>query len=526
MSTIEEKVAKLEKENKSLKEKIAGLTKKVDQQSTDTQVGDIKFAGGAFDFLSEGKITMDAFRDSVINTGTLLEPNGKLFSNIAGFGENAVKLFGDIRPGIQAVKDLQDGLRIFSQVGEESRSGLTNLAMRFKTLGVNMGNLTSILDSTVIGFGKNTADAKALAEQVGAVGNATGVGMREAVKNFAFAQTRMAYSSAQMLANFKGLQATAAQTGISFQSLTSVFGDNMDTFEGSARKAGDLNAILGKSVFNSVDLLGQTESERINTIVQGIRESVNVQALTKNKFQLKAVANGLGLSVDETRRLLSGQMSVDDALKKKAKEDPRQKAMRRMANLLQDNVNPGLEQFDYLIRRTRSVFDNMAVAANRAQREAVQNLIANVTGSERVSPSDFYRTMNEFGEFALQGGMSVDQFKKNVLKLAKVLPKITDPKEQKKAKDMLEDLKTKSATIGDPRAPTAADMARFGDYNVASKQLSKNIQIGIGKGLEALFKGLTSDGLFTLEKVEVKLGEGPNNSFTGKVQKIVKKMKQ
>ena len=109
--------------------------------------------------------------------------------------------------------------------------------------------------------------------------------------------------------------------GVGFDKLTSSFGDTMDTFEGSASKAGSLNAILGRSVFNSIELLGQTEAERVKTIVQGIRESVDVRALSKNKFQLKAVAQGLGLTPDETRRLLTGQMSVDEALAGKESKD-------------------------------------------------------------------------------------------------------------------------------------------------------------------------------------------------------------
>ena len=81
----------------------------------------------------------------------------------------------------------------------------------------------------------------------------------------------------------------------------------MDTFQGSATKAGNLNAILGRSVFNSIDLLGKTEAERVDTIVKGVQRSIGGDVNRLGKFQLKAVAEGMGLSVEDTRRLLSGQ---------------------------------------------------------------------------------------------------------------------------------------------------------------------------------------------------------------------------
>ena len=174
--------------------------------------------------------------------------------------------------------------------------------------------------------------------------------------------------------NFKSLQLTAGQTGVSLNKLTSAFGESMDEFGGSARKAGSLNAILGRSVFNSIDLLGKTEAQRVETIVKGIKESVDVKALGRNKFQLKAVADGLGLTPDETRRLLSGQMSVDEALAGKESADPRIRANAKMADLLEKRTNPALAQFEYTIRRTRKAMDNVSASANKVQRDLIRNL--------------------------------------------------------------------------------------------------------------------------------------------------------
>ena len=56
------------------------------------------------------------------------------------------------------------------------------------------------------------------------------------------------------------------------------------------------------------------EAERVGTIVDRIRGKVDVNALVTDKFNLKAVANQLGLSPDQTRRLLLGETSVAKAM--------------------------------------------------------------------------------------------------------------------------------------------------------------------------------------------------------------------
>jgi hypothetical protein len=66
-------------------------------------------------------------------------------------------------------------------------------------------------------------------------------------------------------------------------------------------------------------MLGKSEGERLETIVSGIRDNVNVNALIKDKFQLKAVAKQLGLSPGQTRRLLLGETTMSKAMEERVK---------------------------------------------------------------------------------------------------------------------------------------------------------------------------------------------------------------
>jgi hypothetical protein len=351
---------------------------------------DFALGGGFFDFLKEGAKIYDANAEAIKSTGLLLDsmagPKG-LAKKFAQFAETGVEIFGGIENTSKAIKDLSQNMRSFSMFQDTAQSQFVKTLAVFKELGVGVADFTGILDSARIGFQMSAEDADKLARSVGAVGAATGVGMGEAMKNFRAAQSSMAYDSGKIFENFRKLQLTSAQTGIGFEKLTSAFGESMDTFEGSASKAGTLNAILGRSVFNSVELLGQTEAERVKTIVKGIRESTSVQALSKNKFQLKAVASGLGLTVDETRKLLSGQMTVDQALAKKESKDPRERASARMAELLNKHVNPGFEFFVKQLDKMRTTTARAGVSANFSQRKVLRNLLEG-TGIE--TPADLF----------------------------------------------------------------------------------------------------------------------------------------
>ena len=354
----------------------------------------VKPFGGAFDLFSEAGQVYDAERESIKKTGLLLEElsgEGGLFAKISEFGEKGVGVFGRIDEGVKGSQQLAQNMKGLFAVFEESGATLSYTATVLNELGVSFGTLGDVLDGAVLGFKMTGAEADVLVRSIAGIGEATGVGMQTAMENFSAAQKSMAYDSKTLMDNFKSLQLTAAQTGVSFNKLTSAFGESMDEFGGSARKAGNLNAILGRSVFNSIDLLGKTEAERVSTIVKGIKESVDVQALGRNKFQLKAVAEGLGLTVDETRRLLTGQMSVDEALAGKQSTDPRVRAYAQQADLVLKRVNPALAQFEYTIRRTRSAMENVSASANKVQRDLIQtigqNLIKGVPGLEKVLPS-------------------------------------------------------------------------------------------------------------------------------------------
>ena len=341
---------------------------------------ELKTLGGFLQLFDEGSRLYESKITSIRNTGKLLEElvgdEGQegLVGRLAGVSEDSFRFFGRIKEGAEATDELTQNLRSFVMASKDQQAELSTQAALFKALGVQMSDFTSVIDSARLAFQMSSEDAAKLSRNIAEVGNATGVGMGKAMANFRSAQQSMAYDSDKLMQTFRSLQLTSAQTGIGFDKLASSFGDTMDTFEGSANKAGSLNAILGKSVFNSIEFLGQTEAQRIETIVKGIKENVDMQALGKNKFQLKAISKGLGLSPEETRRLLTGQMSVDEALAQKTEGDPRAKATKKMAELLSKEVNPSLDDFGNLLKTMRTAQGQAMIDLNTVLRRQAKQI--------------------------------------------------------------------------------------------------------------------------------------------------------
>lgn len=302
------------------------------------------------------------------------------FEALKGFEkleEKSLKLFGSTEKAKEAQLALNESMRSFAFMSDTTKETLGTTTMVLDKFGVSMSTTGDILDSAAMAFGMSQTELKGLATELATVVYKFPGQASDIARNFKQAQSSLAYDSTKLMQVFKGLQNVSSTTGVSFSTLTSKFGESMDTFEGSANKAGTLNAILGRSVFNSIDLLGKTEAERVDTIVKGVRSSIGGDVNRLGKFQLKAVADGLGLTPEETRRLLSGQTSVDEVVKGKEASDPR--------TMLQKQANKAMEAntmtMDALITEMklfRSPLENMTRQAETASRQVVREGIGDL----------------------------------------------------------------------------------------------------------------------------------------------------
>lgn len=298
------------------------------------------------------------------------------FSELEKFSKDLTGSTGEANAAIRA---LAEGMQSLTFRSAEQTIELGRAAITLKNLGVSYSDFGQILDTAALGFGKNQKELMGLATQLGTIVKAYPGQASTIARNFQKAQSSLAYDSSKIMDVFKKLQMTSSATGVGFEKLTGAFGDSMDTFQGSSQKAGQLNAILGKNVFNSIDLLGKSEGERVETIVSGLRRNLGGSVNQLGKFQLKAVAEGLGLGVEDTRRLLSGQTTVDKAMASKATSDPRVRAQQILAEALDAN-NESIQDLTGAFKEVRPVLENVAREAEITIRKKLTQAIAGSLG--------------------------------------------------------------------------------------------------------------------------------------------------
>lgn len=318
-------------------------------------------------------------------------------SELEAFSKDLTNTTGAANEAIRGLGSSMQSLTFFTS---ENVIEFGKQAIVLNKLGVSYTDFGQILDTAAMAFGANASELTKLGNQLGTLVSAFPGQASTIARNFQKAQSSLAYNSGKIMDVFKKLQATSSATGVSFDKLTSAFGDSMDTFQGSSQKAGTLNAILGKNVFNSIDLLGKSEEERVETVISGLRRNMGGSVNQLGKFQLKAIAQGLGLGVEDTRRLLSGETTVDKALASKETSDPRVRAQQLATQALNQNTS-SLQDLEGVFKETLPELQLALLGVNKSIREGILNAATGVLGlnsTEIQTQSDIFdRAMQALG---------------------------------------------------------------------------------------------------------------------------------
>ena len=259
------------------------------------------------------QVSLRAFGDTLANVGIR---GNDLAAGLQNAMARSEELYGSSRAGKRVFMDLAQSFGGFIGLTADRRDDLVKTALAMDKLGFDTNDVSRVMDNATRSMGMNSDEAMKTTANLANLRKEFNVSASEISKNFIFAQENLLYSTDRVNTIFTQLQRTSRITGVDFNKLATTFGDTMDSFEGSAQKAGGLNALLGGNIFNSLELLEMDEAERMNTMIEGIRSSVNVTSLVSDKFNLKAVAQQLGLSPAETRRVLLGETGVAAALDK------------------------------------------------------------------------------------------------------------------------------------------------------------------------------------------------------------------
>jgi len=201
----------------------------------------------------------------------------------------------------KAVTDLFGSFREFSELSDSEKTNIANTTMALEKFGVSGAEAGKILDMATKSLGLNTRQSEQLLREFEMIARSVGKPISEISKDFASAMPKIAFYGAKAIDVFKELEAQSKSTGLSMDSLLKITGEQFDTFEGSGKAVGKLNALLGGPYLNSIDMLNASESERLVMLQDSLKASGTLFS-DLNKFEQKAFASALGTDVDTLRR--------------------------------------------------------------------------------------------------------------------------------------------------------------------------------------------------------------------------------
>ena len=206
-----------------------------------------------------------------------------------------------------ATSTLIGGFSEFLMIDGELQKALVTEITQFEKLGVAAGTTTKFLQNVTRTTGRSIPAAQRLQKSIMGTANAFGDDLNKVMEESAEIMPKLAIHGQNLEGVFNNLYSASKRTGMGMSEIVS-FAEQFDTFDSAAQAAGNLNAVLGQMggapLVDTMQILEETDpAKRMQLFSDAIQQSVgDFEQL--GYYQQKAIANTMGMSVEETRRIL------------------------------------------------------------------------------------------------------------------------------------------------------------------------------------------------------------------------------
>jgi len=194
----------------------------------------------------------------------------------------------------------------FSLGTVETQRRLSDFVNKLDAAGIGSDGVVSSLQTLSKGFGLTEQQAMQTILSLDGFAKSSHQSTEQVVKDFSSQADTFAVYGSQGVKVFEKLSAAAKATGMDMSKMLDI-ASGFDTFESAAESVGSLNAILGGSYLNSIELVMETDpTERMKMLKRALDEAgVSVNEL--GYYQKKAFVDAFGLeNVTELTKLATG----------------------------------------------------------------------------------------------------------------------------------------------------------------------------------------------------------------------------
>jgi hypothetical protein len=193
----------------------------------------------------------------------------------------------------------------FIDLTQAQRSSLTQLSVAMDKAGYGSQYLASQLDPLMIGLGMGASSVERFERSMDSMRQSVGMSVQQFKSDLPAALKTAMFYTGNMEQELRGLISTAKSTGVGVSQLQGIVA-RYDTFEGAAESVGRLNAILGGSYLNSIQMVYATESQRLDLLRASVSASGR-QFSTLERYEKKTIMAAAGIQDINTALQIFGQ---------------------------------------------------------------------------------------------------------------------------------------------------------------------------------------------------------------------------
>jgi hypothetical protein len=195
----------------------------------------------------------------------------------------------------QAVSALSGTMSTFSMQGKDTAENMVTVAARMESLGVSAETSGAQMEYGMRIMGQTGDEAAAGVDDLAKFAKGIGVAPAKMAADFQAAAPALAGYGKEAMKVFKGLAAQSKKTGLSMNELLGVT-EQFDSFDTAASAAGNLNSILGGQYLDSMQLVtAETEAQRAELLQNALLMS-GQSFDSMSRLERKAVASSIGIS--------------------------------------------------------------------------------------------------------------------------------------------------------------------------------------------------------------------------------------
>jgi len=284
----------------------------------------------AYEYMMRSSTAMANFSKATGDAGEMTKDLGAAMNFAAGVDIEAVAAAGGALAGAwTGMADASGAVR----------SSVIGMTAELERMGQSGGDTGKSLNFMTKGMGMSMPAAQDAMKGLASSAKDLGQSPAQIGSNFRAMAGTLALYGGRILDKFTDIAAMAKATGLEMTDIATI-GEGFDTFEGAASKVGQLNALVGGPMLDSMEMLRLQSEKGPEAVTEAVIESLKAQGKsyeTMGYQEVKAISETLGISGDKFAMMMGYQSEEMKAAAEKAKKE--QKFQDRYNRMLRSTVS-------------------------------------------------------------------------------------------------------------------------------------------------------------------------------------------